>query len=248
MDSALYIGRLRHRRFLPKEHQFSYPLFMVLLDVDRIPEAMSRSVWSSYNRFNWASFFDRDHTGDPRLPLRERLRADASARELELPDGPIFLLTHLRYLGYCFNPISFFYCYDRTGHLQLAMAEVHNTFGESRNYWLSNPLHSLTRKTMHVSPFMGMEQEYAFRLSEPGARLTAHMEVLDRTLTPGRTYFDATLMLERRPWDAAGLLAMLLRHPWMSARVIFGIHWKALRLYLKKVPVYTHPGRIGKPA
>ena len=101
---GLYTGTLRHRRFQPRKHEFRYGLFMAWLDIDRIPELMAQSPWTSYNRFNWASFEQRDHFGDPNLTLRHRVSQDALAHGITLPDGPIYLLTHLRYLGYCFNP------------------------------------------------------------------------------------------------------------------------------------------------
>jgi len=105
VQPGIYIGKLRHHRFQPVEHAFSYPLFMVLLDVERIPELMKLSAFTAYNRFAWASFHERDHFGDPSLPLRERLRSDAASHGIALPDGPIYLLTHLRYLGYNFNDL-----------------------------------------------------------------------------------------------------------------------------------------------
>ena len=136
IDSGLFIGTLRHRRFAPVAHAFTYPLFMALLDIDRLPELMRVSRLTSYNRFNWASFHDRDHLGDPARPLRERLAVDAARHGIDLPDGRIFLLTHLRYLGYGFNPVSFFYCFDAAERLQIVLAEVSNTFGGAHNYWL----------------------------------------------------------------------------------------------------------------
>src|SRR5262245_16412405 len=95
---ALYVGRLRHRRFRPRVHEFTYRLFMVLVDVDRVDEQMRASRLTSVNRFNWASFHDADHLGDPTQPLRARVAADAARHGHQLPDGPIYLLTHLRYL------------------------------------------------------------------------------------------------------------------------------------------------------
>jgi DUF1365 family protein len=179
--------------------------------------------------------------------LRERLKADAAQRGVRLPDGPMFLLTHLRYLGYNFNPISLFYCYDAEGKLETILAEVNNTFGESHNYWLSDatsehpsrPHVHCCSKSLHVSPFMPMELGYRFVLPPPGDKLVAHMD----TLNGGRSFFDATLSLRREPWSAPALHRALRRFPWMTAKVITAIHWEALRLYLKKVPVYTHPER-----
>ncbi len=245
MVSAIYTGTLRHRRFEPRRHAFTYPLFMAFLDIDRIPEQMAVSPFASYNRFNWASFHERDHFGDPTLPLRERLKADAAQQDIRLPDGPIFLLTHLRYLGYNFNPISLFYCYGLDGKLATILAEVNNTFGERRNYWLSavsiehpsRPHVHRCPKSMHVSPFMPMELDYRFVLPPPGDRLVAHMSTLDGE----HANFDATLTLHREPWSAPALHRVLRRFPWMTAKVIAAIHWEALQLYSKKVPVYTHP-------
>jgi DUF1365 family protein len=244
MESAIYTGTLRHRRFEPARHEFTYPLFMAFLDIDRIPELMKVSRFSSYQRFNWASFHERDHFGDPSRSLRERLAQDAEREGLRLPNGKIFLLTHLRYLGYNFNPISLFYCYGTDGALETVLAEVNNTFGETCNYWLSEGEgdrgHIYHRKkTMHVSPFMGMDLDYRFVLPNPGEQLVAHMSTIDE----GRSYFDATLTLEREAWSAAALHRALRKFPWMTAKVITAIHWQALRLYLKKVPVFTHPAR-----
>jgi DUF1365 family protein len=248
MTSAIYTGTLRHRRFKPVRHEFTYPLFMVFLDIDRIPETMRISAFSSYNRWNWASFAEKDHFGDPAATLRRRLTIDAENCGIQLPDGPIFLLTHLRYLGYNFNPISFFYCYDAQGELQTVLAEVNNTFGETKNYWLSSSNRITAarsrqyrcRKAMHVSPFMPMGLDYDFVLTSPAEQLIAHMN----TREAGHINFDATLSMTRQPWSAAALRRALLRHPLMTAKVTVAIHWEALKLYLRKVPVFTHPERL----
>jgi len=245
MESGLYRGTLRHRRFDPVRHEFTYSLFMTFLDVDRLPELMRIAPFVSLNRPNIASFYDADHFGDTRKPFRERIKEDAAAQGIAIPDGNIFLLTHLRYLGYAFNPISLFYCYNRQGALEMVLAEVNNTFGERKNYWLttanqfpaSNALKFRCPKTMHVSPFNKMALDYEFVLTPPGDNLVAHMNTLDE----GRHFFDATLTLHREPWSAKSLGLALLRFPWMTAKVIGSIHWEALRLYLKKAPVYRHP-------
>jgi hypothetical protein len=250
-EPSIYTGKLRHRRFGSPRHEFSYSLFMALLDIDRIPETMSRSLFSSYERFNWASFFERDHLGAARTTLRERLAADAAAHGVALPKGPVFLLTHLRYLGYCFNPISFFYFYDSTGGVPVVMAEVHNTFGESTNYWLGPGNREVAKrgmrfrvpKTLHVSPFLAMGLDYEFALTPPEGRLVAHMNVVDTASNGGSALFDATLMLERHDWTSGALLRALAAQPWMSAKVIAAIHWEALRLWIKGVPVFTHPDK-----
>jgi uncharacterized protein len=238
IDSGLFVGTLRHRRFTPVPHAFTYPLFMALLDIDRLPELMRVSPVTSYNRWNWASFDDRDHFGDPGRPLRNRLTADAARQGIEVPSGRILLLTNLRYLGYCFNPVSFFYCFDRGQQLQVVLAEVRNTFGGTHNYWLrpdslSRTFRAAATKSLYVSPFMPIDLEYAFAFTPPEARLVAHM----KTLEAGSVCFDATLSLERRPWSAAEIRRALVRYPAMTATVMAGIHWQALRLWWKGVPV-----------
>lgn len=245
MESGIFRGTLRHRRFDPVRHEFTYSLFMAFLDIDRLPELMRAAPFLSLNRRNIASFYEADHFGDRTKPLRKRVEEDAAAHGISLPDGKIFLLTNLRYLGYAFNPISLYYCYNRAGKLEMVLAEVNNTFGETKNYWLttlnqlpaSNARRYRCPKAMHVSPFNKMELDYEFVLTEPGEALVAHMNTLD----DGKHFFDATLSLRREEWSARSAGLALLRFPWMTAKVIAAIHWEALRLWLKKAPVYTHP-------
>lgn len=241
---ALYVGTLRHRRFQPVAHEFDYSLFMAFLDVDHLPEAMAVSRLTSYNRWNWAAYDERDHLGDPSLPLRERLRASAAASGEVLPDGPVYLLTHLRIAGYVFNPISLFYCYGRGGGLQLVLAEVSNTYGGRRHYWLRPADDGRRRfragaaKAMYVSPFMEFAVDYEFILTPPGESLLVHMNVAPRTgQAPAGRMFDATLTLRQRPWTARTIRTALLRFPFMTAKVTAAIHWQALRLHMKGLPV-----------
>jgi DUF1365 family protein len=248
MESALYVGKLRHRRFTPRPHAFSYPVYMAFLDVDQLPELMHVSPLASYNKWNVTAYCERDHFGAADQSLRARLAQDAATQGVQLPDGQIFLLTHLRYLGYVFNPVSFYYCYDRAGNLAMLMAEVNSTFGERHNYWLTAACERestaakryTTAKRMHVSPFMSMELDYDWIFSPPGELLVAHMN----TLAAGQPFFDATLQLEHGPWEAPYLHRVLATYPLMTLRVIAAIHWQALNLWLKKVPVFTHPRKL----
>lgn len=249
--SAIYVGHIRHRRHAPVPHEFRYPLFMTLLDVDRIPALMDVSRLTSYERLNLASFYERDHFGDSAHSLRQRLADDARSNGHVLPDGPIYLLTHLRYAGYVFNPISVYYCFDRRERLALVMAEVNNTFGGSRNYWLSPEVaHTSTAsrrflaetsKALYVSPFMADRLDYRFVLSDPAESLAVHITATE----PGAPapMFDATLSLDRRPWTASVVRRALWQYPLMTARVVAGIHWEALRLWWKGVAVVprSHP-------
>jgi DUF1365 family protein len=256
MDSALYLGTLRHRRFRTKRHDFTYPIFMPFLDIDLLPQLMNVSPFTSYNRWNWASYCERDHFGDHTLTMRERLMHDASAHGVTLPDGKIFLLTHLRYLGYNFNPVSFFYCYDRQENLQAVLAEVNNTFAETHNYWLSkdspicqpeiasgstehnNALHFCHPKKFHVSPFLDMQCDYRWTFTPPAEQLIVQQSNVDQE----GVLFDATLKLNHRPWSAAEIQHTLLAYPWHTLKVVASIHWQAIRLWSMGVPVVRHPG------
>jgi len=238
IESGLFVGTLRHRRFTPVAHAFTYPLFMALVDIDRLPQLMRTSRLTSHNKWNWATFDDRDHLGDPNRPLRERLAADAAREGIEVPTGRIFLLTHLRFLGHCFNPVSFFYCFDRADRLQAVLAEVSNTFGGRHNYWLrpataSPTFRAAATKSLYVSPFLPMNLEYSFAFTPPERSLVAHIQVF----ASGSRCFDATLSLERRPWSASEIRRALVRHPAMAASVVARIHWQALRLWWKGVPL-----------
>jgi uncharacterized protein len=250
-DAGIFVGTLCHRRLAPVPHRFTYPLFMALLDVDRIPELMRVSRLTSHNRWNWASFDDRDHLGDPRRTLRERLTEDATRHGIELPEGRILLLTHLRYLGYCFNPVSFFYCFDASERLRVVLSEVNNTFGGSHRYWLrpnpaSRTFRSVTAKSLYVSPFLPADLDYAFAFTPPADRLVAQIQATEQ----GAVLFDATLSLKRRPWNAREIRRVLLNHPVMTARVITAIHGQALKLWWKGLPLVprlTHDG-VGERA
>ena len=246
MESAIYVGTVRHRRFAPKRHVFTYPLFMAFLDVDRIAELMQISPFSAQNKFAWASFHDRDHFGDSQLTLRQRIERDALAHGVAAPRGPVFLLTHLRYLGYNFNPVSFFYSYSNENRFDSVLAEVNNTFGETENYWLTGaveqPAHNSKKyrfqKTFHVSPFMKLGHSYEWTFTPPGDQLI----VQSMNYEDGKLLFDSTLKMERREWSRAELHRTLRQYPWMTAKVITAIHWQALRLLVKGVPHVPHPG------
>lgn len=262
-EPGVYVGTLRHRRFRPRAHAFTYPIFLTLLDVDRLGDLLRVSPFTAYNRANWASFHDADHLDGTSRPLRERLREDAARAGVLLPDGQVLLLTHLRYLGYVFNPVSFYYCFDAEGRLAMVMAEVNNTFGGRQTYWLTEPTRRgdtggfsfRTRKTLFVSPFLPLGLDWTFFFSQVGAQIVVHMtaeEVVDGSGggDPGgeAAVLDATLRLDRRPWTAGVFLRTLIRFPFMTARVIAAIHWQALRLYLKRVPVFTSPTPDGVEA
>jgi uncharacterized protein len=245
---GIYVGTVRHRRFTPQPHAFRYALFMAFIDVDRVAEQMAVSRLTGYNRRGLATFHDRDHFGDPARGLRARIQDSAAQAGRSLPDGPIFLLTHLRYAGYVFNPISLFYCYDHASRLHAVLAEVNNTFGGRHTYWLDGhldaaaPLRARVAKELYVSPFMPFDMTYDFVLTPPGERLLVHMNVAHTDAsTPRPRCFDATLQLAYRSWTPREIRRALMQFPLMTAKVIAAIHWEALRLSLKGLAVQGTP-------
>jgi DUF1365 family protein len=250
MNNAIYHGWVRHRRYRPAKHGFRYPLFMMYLDLAELDDLFRRRWLWSARRFNLAWFRRADHLGDPSRPLDAEVRDLVEERTGERPAGPIRLLTHLRYFGYGFNPVSFYYCFTPDGaSVKTVVAEVNNTpWGEQHCYVLHRrsgqpacrALDVEHPKEFHVSPFMGMNQKYRWRVSAPGASLTVHIENIETE----RRIFDATMRLKRRPIRASSLAGVLLRYPFMTLQVIVAIHYQALRLWLKRVPSHAHPGTI----
>ena len=247
MNSCIYEGQVRHSRKKPAVHAFNYRLFMMYLDLDELPTLFRKRWFWSSSRRALARFRRSDHLGPEEQPLAESVRLLVQDETGRRPEGPIRLLTNLSYYGYCFNPVSFYYCFAADGEtVEFIVAEVSNTpWGERDTYVLECEKHGAPRsswhfqpaKKMHVSPFMSMETEYNWVLSTPADKLTVFMA----NSTDGKRFFDATLNLSRKEISGASLAGVLVRFPLMTAKVIFAIYWEALRLWLKRCPVYQHP-------
>ena len=244
--SAVYEGWVRHRRHTPVEHAFTYRHSMVLLDLDELPQVLDRHPLYSARGPALARFRREDHLGDPERPLAECVRGLVEERTGTRPQGPIRLLTTLRTLGHSFNPVSFYYCFAPGGErVESVVAQVTNTpWGESHAYVLARHGEAVMRdtqeKVFHVSPFIGMDNRYDWRVTEPNGRLLVHIDERD---ADGRHLFDATLSLERHELSRSRMTRMLMRFPAASLRVVFLIYWNALRLKLKGAPYHPHPGR-----
>lgn len=246
-DSCIYEGTVRHRRMGPKSHEFAYDLFMIYLDLAELPALFhDRWLWSS-DGFAPAWFRRSDHFGDPSESLDQSVRSHVQRELGWKPEGSIRLLTNLRYWGYCFNPISLYYCFGPSGQqVEALIAEVHNTpWGEEHLYTIDARRQADAtvglpgiQKDFHVSPFLSMDLEYRFHFSPPGEQLCFHVD----SFRKNQKIFDATLRLDRRPINGRNLTRTLLKHPFMTGKIIGAIYFEAFRLWWKGMPWHDHPG------
>ncbi|MEI7994294.1 MAG: DUF1365 domain-containing protein [Methylococcaceae bacterium] len=248
LHSRLYEGWVRHRRYTPKSHAFKYPVFMTWLALDELDQVMAISNCWSLERFNLVSFYRNDylggHTGqDLSSSVINRIK-EHNGDDFK---GRICLLTHLRFLGFCFNPVSFYFCYPEGSESpRYILAEINNTPWNERycyvldvedapsqkNQWTFD-----FKKAFHVSPFMPMEQYYRWQFSLQESNLTIHMQLQQ----DNECCFDATLQLKAKAMASAEMRNLPLRFPFLTLSVVIAIYWQALRLWLKGIPFYSHP-------
>jgi len=239
--SALYAGKVMHRRLRPKRHQLRYSVFSLLLDLDEI-DGLSRGLrLFSRNRFNLIAFYDRDHGDGSSTPLRAQVEAHVRGAGLTDAVGTIELLAMPRVLGFVFNPISLYFCRGRRGGLIAILYEVNNTFGERHTYVMpvsgdEPDVRQNCAKRFHVSPFLPMELRYSFRVRPPGKDMLIAINVAD-------AQGPVLLALQtgtRRELNEATLVRAVLTQPLMTWKVVAGILWEAARLCIKRVPIYPH--------
>jgi DUF1365 family protein len=235
MNSAIYEGTVRHRRFADRTNKFTNKVALAYVDLDELPELPLNGRLVRFER--------SDYLGDPSQPLADAVRDLVEARTGSRPEGPVRLLTQLRSFGHCFNPVSFYYCFDPAGErVQSVVAEVTNTpWGERHAYVVERAgagvLKGDSEKVLHVSPFMGMDHRYEWRVADPGSTLSVHIE----SQRDGERAFDATLSMRRKELSRRTLAGMAARYPFATARVLALIYAHALGLKLKGARVHPHP-------
>lgn len=244
MSSMIYEGVVRHRRLSPRNHEFSYRVFMPYIKLSELDTLFDGHwLWSVGGRTP-AKFCREDFLGDPDIPLEQEVRRRI-LEETGCPhEGPIYLLANLRYFGFNMNPIACYYCFSPDeSRLEYLVAEVNNTpWNERHSYVLKGPesgdwLRTDFDKQFHVSPFNPMDMRYHWRSNTPDRRLVLHLACS----SDEERVFDASLSLSARPMTAGNLNRALWRYPLMTGKVALAIYWQALRLFLKRIPFYHHP-------
>ena len=246
----LYWGTISHQRHTPFKRFFTYPIFMAYIDISSLATTMKPSFFWNINKPALVSFQRKDYHGDPGLDLDNAVRKTLHEKTGKDFKGPIRLLTHLRYFGYCFNPVSFYYCFDESDEkVEAIMAEVTNTPWKERHAYLieeqaeKNSRTGFTaspKKQLHVSPFWGMDHDYEWFFSQPEDALNVNM----KNFKDGKKVFNVTLNLKRRAFSNSGLVKAISRFPFITLMVVYRIHWQAFILYIKKAPFFTHPDKL----
>ncbi|MEX2481725.1 MAG: DUF1365 domain-containing protein [Gammaproteobacteria bacterium] len=239
--AAVYTGTVFHQRWAPRPHRLRYRVFYFLLDLDALSELDAASRWFGYNRRAWFSFRDADHGAGDGTPFRDWLARALAQAALGAGPWRFHVLCMPRVLGYVFNPITLVWCYAADGSLAAMVYEVNNTFGERLAYVIPvdaerEVLHQRCDKALFVSPFFPVSGHYEFRLRQPGPRLDILIDYHDN----GAHQLRAAVSAERRPFSTASLTSLAWRQPLATLGVIAGIHFEALRLWLKGVPLIRH--------
>ncbi len=244
-DHFLYFGRVMHARVSPFRHRFEYRVFSALLDVDRLQALDSQTLFFSYNRFNIFSFHDVDHGPRNDAPLRPWIEHMLYEAGIDQSISSIKLLCYPRILGYVFNPLSVYYCYDKDENLVALIYDVSNTFGQSHCYVGRVDSCSgdgafriqSTEKVFYVSPFIEVSGQYQFCFDNPGDQL--QLSIQQRKNNKPLLY--TSFIGKRKPFSSRSLLLTLVKYPLMTVKVITAIHWEALRLWFKGAGYVSRP-------
>jgi DUF1365 family protein len=237
--ATLYPGKVMHARLKPFGHRFSYRVFTILIDIDRLDEADGQSSLFAVNRPGITSFHERDHLDAESLSatLSAQVRQQLADAGVTRAVARAFLLCYPRILGFVFNPISVYFAYGEDRELLAAIYEVRNTFGGKHTYvckvepgqLTSAGLRQSRTKIFHVSPFIELGATYDFRLLPPGSSVA--LRILESE--GGEPLLSATFHGDATPLSSANLGWQLLAVPFVTLKVVGAIHWQALKLWLK---------------
>jgi uncharacterized protein len=239
LASCLYQGEVTHRRVQPLSHGLKYNVYNLFIDIDELPSLGKSLRLFSYNAFNLFSINDRKHGPGDGTPISQAIWRMAKSTATRQPIARIFMFCYPRVLGFVFNPLTVYYGFDAQDGLQLMIYEVNNTFGERHTYVIpvDDTLAQSAPKQFHVSPFNKVEGAYRFSVSQPGDMLRLGISLE----TDGKPCLKAWFAGERKPLTDANLLRSFLSLPLLPLKVFGGIHWEALKLWMKGLPLRRKP-------
>lgn len=254
LNSAIYKGWVSHQRSKPHPHGFRYKVFMMYLDLDELPSIFSSYKYWSYQKKNIAWFNRSDYYGDPNKSLKDEISRLLKQTTGHAPRGKICLLTNIRYFGHCFNPVSFYYCFEADGSLQGIVSHITNTpWGEKFAYVHDFNAEKVTKnstagelnvfkftKNFHVSPFMPMDIAYDWAFKVNSKSSPNQLLVNMKSLQNGQPIFTATMILDRHEINEKALNKLLISHPFMTLKVVAAIYWNAFLLWIKRIPFHAH--------
>ncbi len=247
-DSCLYTAEVFHRRFYPKDHQFKTNIFQFYLNLDDVDLLSQKFWWLSQNKWNCFSFYDSDHLAiNEDKPLKERLASWLKTKQQDFTLGNVMMLTNLRVFGYVFNPVSFYYCFDTDHQLRCVVAEVGNTFGEMKLFLLpqrneeSGMFDGTATKHYYVSPFLELDQVFEFKVGVPAETLSIQINTLAKPKhkVSHPKSLVATLTGQAKKLSTLNIIALGLRMPFVTLKIITLIHWHALLLWFKQIPYFA---------
>lgn len=236
MNSAIYVGRISHRRYIPRSHSFSYPFFMWYLDLEELTAIPSMRPWFSTTRWAFSRYHRPDYYGDSSRPLQDCIKEKMAELTGVSVTGRVSALLNLRTMGLYFSPVNFYYGFDDSGEFSHFMAEVSNIPWNERyqycHYVAGKELRPQHKKAFHVSPFNHLDQHYSWHIEPPEDRLKVELQVDDHR---GRI-FEARLELDRVALQKSQIRNLIIKKPVMTGSVVAGIYWQAFKLYIKGVP------------
>lgn len=242
--SSLYSAKVMHHRLAPKKHSFWYTIYLFYIDIDEIDVLSKKLRWFNRNRFNLFNFRDKDHLQLPKeypdqgKTIKQHLTSYLKLNNVEIGDGKIMLLTNLSVLGYNFNPVSFYFCFDENGYPLCAVAEISNTYREMKVFFFGKSelvekrFKQRVEKLFYVSPFIDLDAFFDFNIAIPTEKLDIKIDDYDAN---GERFFLSTLTGERKQLTNRNMLWYFFSIPLIPLQVMGLIHWQAFKLWIKKI-------------